>query len=535
MSLNIVTNKKPLILKYKSNTTLVNQIKELLTIYLNPQKPPTNFLYDTLNKYKEDYVSITSSNINSSLDLINNRIEEKDKINLINELFQTKHVPQEFKFNNINFYVLIDTYKNIVNSLFQSITNCTFVFNTLFNFNDLKENPLNFLKNTNTNIINLLEYLKRKKYYNIELIDIYLLEFYSVPSSSSNIMNFIYFLRRFPLFICMINKYFFEYEKDIFEKLTEYNIDNISCVNDNTANIDLFLNSPNYDIKIYNLKSLLDGSISINNIIYTMPCISQHDIKTKNIINYINEFRNDVQTIDLVNRIIRTNTYGVIKLHINHILFNPKQFFTECKKSSVYKNYKGEDKTITLDDFEFILYLYSFYLCLEDMDTGYLSTLQLDDLMLNLSDFLINLFSIYNYLNLDIYDTIEMLQKTYPLNEISENSVMLNDPGFKFYKETAISRLIFYIHASYFLFNKKNSIYEAISDNMNILKHFFYTFNYFKNDNQKIFPLFVFLGFSDKNTKIIKEYNSSNNLVLDWLIDYYDVLFKHPKKYVIKN
>lgn len=531
-------------------------------------------------KIKElSILNLISSNINISLDII--RSTELFDINFSN-------YDSILSFENYQLNHIISTYIDIIDKVTQPINSILYLFNN--NTNNIHKD---FTENNNKLLSDLLNEI-RKEDDPLQVLDIYISEYMNVPKSSSNIINFIYFIRRFPLIRYLLNRYLYENEPASFHKIRIHKLDNINYLlyikeNKTTLEFDelkltglydfdsdygrgydsylikkknpdytfdprfnnMFINNCNGCInrifKRYNTISAIENKNKIENIIYLFPFLYQF--------SEIFELKKQIK--DILETILSKN-YGVEmfegKMYIRdlnqifHIIINRPQMLLDTNISFELLNIRRDESILK----EF-LFLFSYDLILNEIDIdNVFKRLSLEDILIKMSSFILNMYFVYKTANLDtvrerdFYNIINFDPKNYtPIINNAENP--LNREGFNLVPEDIVQyqnmyQLLipnasknfsyFYLFASYRLF-KNIKFNTLVEDSLFKLSHLFYIFNFFSNNSKEIYPFFIFAAFSDGEYKWIKNYNYEKNYFLEWLNEYYDYCFDNVNKFVI--
>lgn len=477
--LNYLTNEDKYILSISNKLLTFDNIKIILKdlnyVKNNNSKPIEVLLNltnndDTLLDFENDFLNIKHANISISLDLINQAEDLYD--NNIMIYFYNQNINLNFK--NYSMYDLINKYKETISNMLENIKIPQYSFN------------IDFLNKEIPDKISVAEILKIRqnntgsKY---SLIDLYLKEIENAPDSHNDLINYIYFLRKFPLFKFLFNNYLKNNEEEIYSKILNNNLDTLT---DNSYFFpSLFLFSEN-EKTLHNIYNLFKQKYSMNDFFYKIQYV---EINKGNIYSLY-------QNTDFIQ-------YG----------YNEDNNFIDIKiLNNELKN--------SQNDFNIAIVL---FLKLNNISLENINRISNQDLNIIISNFFIKLFMIYEYLNLNQFNSLDELLIIYD-----------DDTSFDIYnpKQFILLNVLYYIHISYYVF-KNNYLYNIINSDLNLLKQFFYIIQYFKNTLPNMFPILLFFACSNKNIKFIYEYK--NNNILDFFNDYYDILFENTQKVVLKK
>lgn len=472
MSISYLTNQNDDNFLYITNRLLTfNNIRLILddlpyvkqnNISPNTLTKPAN----TLLEHQKNLLFIDHININISLDVIN----QNDNIFYNNFMLFLYDQNINLNFKNYTMYTLLEKYNNIIQKMMKTI-----------NFNQYSFNK-DLLSNTPNTIIELLQNRKYNTDSNLALIDIYLKDMENVPESENDLYNYIYILRKFPMFKNILNYYLEENEPELYSIISQNSLEIDS-------NNDIFLPfifdfSDNEKI-IKNVNNLFKKNYYLNDFFYI---IKSFNIQLDSLISAYNE--------------INFQEYGF-----------SGEYFTNIEILI--------EKFINTEAFD-IYIIFALYLKINYVDITTLNDISIENLHILLSIFLVNLYVIYDYLNLNEYTSNGILE------------VYADIPVENYdYQNTILTELLFYIHISYYVFKSNSIIYNTIDNNINLLKHFLYIIRYSKNILPETFPLIFFLSCSNKNIKFIYEYKDNN--ILDFLNEYYDIIYENAEKIVIKK
>lgn len=425
---------------------------------------------ETLLDFENSFLNIKHANISISLDLINQAEDLYD--NNIMIYFYNQNINLNFK--NYSMYDLINKYKETIDNMLQNIKIAQYSFN------------IDFLNEEIPDKISVSEMLKIRqnntgsKY---SLIDLYLKEIENAPDSHNDLINYIYFLRKFPLFKILLNDYLKKNEEETYNKIINNNLD---IFDDNSYFFpSLFLFTEN-EKTLHNIYNLFKQKYSMNDFFYKIQYME----------------------------IDKGNLYSVYKnTDFIEYGYNEDNNFIDIKiLNNELKN--------TRNDFNIAIVL---FLKLNNISLENINKISTQDLNIIISNFFIKLFMIYEYLNLNQYNSLEELLIIYD-----------DDTPFDIYnpKQFILLNVLYYIHISYYVF-KNNYLYNIINSDLNLLKQFFYIIQYYKNTLPNMFPVLLFFTCSNKNIKFIYEYKDNN--ILDFFNDYYDIIFENTQKVVVKR
>lgn len=551
-----------------------NNIYDFSASFQENIKSFQNHYSEKFNKIKDlPILKLTSSNINVSLDIIRSNIFDINFSNYNSSL----------TFDNYQLKDVIKTYKWIIDKVTSPITSIIYLFNN--KTNNLSPEYTN--RQNNKLISDLLNEIKPENDF-LEILDIYISEYMNVPKSSNNIINFIYFIRRFPLIRFLLNKYLYENEYEYFMKIRENKLDNINYllyikediktrefnelkktglynfdrnyvlgyhdslrnqtnpyyVFDDTYN-NMFLNNCNgcinKDYKKYNAISSIENKNKIEDIIFIFPFLynmSELFILKDRITQVLRRIRDMYYCIDSVNdKIYLKNLNRLITT-----LRDRNRFHNLIDVNTSFELFSIERTDIILKQF-ILFFSYDLILNRIDIDNVF-RNLEIEELLIRLSTFIINLYGIYQRgdLNIDENDflkSIEYYDEEGNVIEEEEQDIAINDfeANYRYVTEVLIPKnaknlSYFYLFASYTLF-KNIKFKKYVEDDLFKMSHLFYIFNYFNNDARELYPLFLFGSFSDGKNKWIKSYDYKKNFFLEWLIEYYDESFNNVDKFVL--
>lgn len=477
----------------KNNLTTIKEKKQFLNI-----KTEFNSLFD----YKKDYLTIKSFNINFSLDIFSDVFFVNNIFYVINNLNEKK---VDLVFKNFTSQELIEQYKKILDEIFKIRDLKDFNFD-IRSIQDLE------IKNNTYKIIDVL----KKKIKDDEnepkkkIFDLYLKDYKNVPESGHNIFNLIFFLRKFPLFNKLIEKYFKENESEYFDLLflienvinieeniseekEEYSIEDVIENYDNNTLFDTYLDFYLLNNKIINIKFLLDDNLDSEHTFFLNSYYIPYNIK---------------------------------------LIKEQKLNFDIGKILSVYKNLINQKTSLK----NLYSVVFSFYLNANPFPSinKYLESINAQEeiykeqINILINSFVFYLFFVFEYYNLDQYKNLNDLEEIF--NNNFDNISWEEIPSLD-YKQK-LNNFLYHIYTAYVIFKDEGfySFYKKIMFN---LKHFFYIFKYFKNNNDKLFPLFSFLLFSEERIKVIKKYNSKENNILIFLENLYDKYYQPELKYIL--
>lgn len=474
MPVSYLYNEPREILSISNKLLTFNDIKKILQelpSYLEYKEPSIVELIETnkeetLLDAQKRLLIIEHVNINISLDIIN----QKDNIFYNNFMLYFYNQDVNLNFKNYTMYNILNEYKLIIQKIIQKINLDQYSFNPSLLF----EIPDTLNK--------LLEIRKENAYHDDGLIDIFLKDIENAPESTNDLYNYIYILRKFPLFRILINNYLNVNEPDIYSIIVDKELDIID--KDTEVLLPMLFGFSDSEKIIHNVFSLFKD-YSLNDFFYIIQPI---DID-------INSLYNAFQDIN----------YKQFGLNIDNGKINIQQLM---------------DSLYILPEYDIYLTV-TIFLRMNGVNLDVLKKISKENLDIIISTFFVNLYTIFIVLKLHNFSVkdIKLLFRDAPI--FSNNHIL--------------SELLLYIHLAYFsfLYDTSNLLYNIITSNLDLLKHFFYIIQYTKNILPNLFPLILFLSCSSKNLKIIHEYK--NNNLLDFLNEYYDMIYEDVKKIMIKN
>lgn len=424
---------------------------------------------ETLLDVQKRLLILDHVNINISLDIIN----QKDKIFYKNFMLYFYNQDVNLNFKNYSMYNILNEYKLIIQKMVQKIKLDQFSFNP------------DLLFDTPNTLNKLLEIRKENAYISDGLIDVYLKDIENAPESTNDLCNYIYIIRKFPLFRILINNYLNVNENDIYSIIVENELDIID--DDSEILLPILFGFSDDEKIIHNVFSLFKD-YSLKDFFYIIQPI---DID-------INTLYNAYEEIDI-------NQFGI---NIDNGSINIRKLI---------------DNLYSLPEFDIYLSL-TFFFTMNGVSSDILRKISKENLDIIISTFFVNLYTIFVVLRLYEFNIQDMKR----LFQDAPRSGM-NPEG------SILPELLLYIHLSYFTFSydPNNLLFTVIERNINLLKHFFYIIQYTKNILPNLFPLIIFLSCSNKNLKFIYEYK--NNNLLDFMNEYYDIIYENAKKIIIKN
>lgn len=472
----------------KNNIQTIKEKKQFLNI---------NTEFNSLFDYKKDYLTIKSFNINFSLDIFSDVFFINNIFYVINNLNEKK---VDLVFKNFTSLELIEQYKKLLDEIFKTRDLKDFNFD-IRSIQDLE------IENKTYKIVNVL----KKKIKDDEneskkkIFDLYLKDYKNVPESDHNIFNFIFFLRKFPVFNNLILEYFKENEPEYFERLSmieniqkknkdkESSIEDVIEDYDNNTMFDTFLDFRLLNNKIINIKFLLEDNLESEHTFFlnnTDIPYNRKLIKTQELIFDIKKILETYKKLINNKKSLKILYSVVFSLYLNANPFPAIHKYFES--INVREDIYNEQINILINSFVFYL------------------------------------FFVFEYYNLNQYKNLNEVEKIF--NNDFEGLSWEETPSLDFKQKLNI--FIYHIYTSYTIFQNKifYSFYKKIMFN---LKHFFYIFKYFKNNNDKLFPLFSFLLFSEERLKVIKKYNAKENNILMFLENLYDKYYKPDLKYIV--
>lgn len=525
-------------------------------------------------------LNLISSNINVSLDII--RSKDFFDINFSN-------FNSVLSFDNYQLEQIISTYISIVDKLTLPINSIIYLFNN--NTNNIHKE---FTKTNNKLLSDLLNEI-RKKDDPLQVIDIYISEYMNVPKSSDNIINFIYFIRRFPLIRYLLNRYLYENVPECFKKIRNHNLDNIKYLlyikegkttkefedlkftglydfdSDYGEGYDNYLarkKDPSYvfnDIFNNTFLNNTNGCINRNFKRYNTICAIENKNRIENII-YLFPFLYNFSEIFELKREIKTilkkikfNEYGIQEFQDKTYIRDVNQIFYIILKTPdllIDRNTSFELLDIGRNEsiLKEFLFLFCYDLILNEIDiNNVFEQLNLEDILIKMSTFILNVYGVYKRSEIENLNEKEIYRSIYfdpnnfvPISNDIDNPV--NQDGFDIIPDDIVqyqndynllvpnlakNLSFFYIFAAYRLFSNIK-FRNLVENSLYKLSHLFYIFNFFSDNAKDLYPLFIFGAFSDGEYKWIKNYNYEKNYFLEWLNEYYDDCFKNTDKFVIE-
>lgn len=440
------------------------------------------------NIFLENKGDLTNFNKTIETDLLQIKPETFNitySINYINttlSLFQTPFIKitDDFNFKNFSIYEIDEIYRRVYNEILKKL-----------NLNLIKID-INIVKDeTFYQLKTILDYLNKKKEtasedldINKELIDYYLEDFYNVPISSINIINYIYFLQKFPFYKLLINNHFkntdFLYYQNLKEKNLLFDEEKIFFFPE-------LFNLENNNFYIVNVLNLIENKINTLEYFFVLPSIKINKDQIKN------EYNNDA-----IQEALRS--YENI---------NSDQ---KTRITIFYKSFNG----IPSDN-----KLLAILLHLNKIEIDKIEIFTEEELKVLLSKALIQLYFVAYFYNFTTQkeDDYELLpeEKIESLLKIGiEKNIEINE----------------YIILAFILYYRTH-IPNRISNFIEKFKHLLFINNYFNQINTHLYPIFIFFCFSNEKIKIIKQYTYKENYLLDYFIELYNKLFKNTINIII--
>lgn len=476
MPLSYLYNKKNHILSISDRLLTFNNIKIILEELPYVIEHGMNDLHiheaKTILDYQKEILNIDHTNINISLDIIN----QNDNIYYNNFMLYFYNQNINLNFKNYPMYNLLDKYIDIIQQMTKNININQFGFNK----------DLLTPDGIPTKVNELLNIRKNNTDSNLALIDIFLKDIKNTPESQNDLYNYIYILRKFPMFRLILNHYLNKNESDIYKIISE---NNLEIESETELLLPLLFNFSDHEKILQNITNLFKKDYCLNDFFYM---IDTYDIDVDLLIKTYND--------------IDFQTYG----------FNSIDIFVNL--DALINNF------LTTTNYD-IYKVLSLYFKINSVEINLIKEISTENLNILISTFFMNLYIIYDYLNLNQFSNINELIEIY--KDTSNDTLGINP-------ENILTDLLFYIYLSYYVFKDQlNDIYRIITGNINLLKHFFYIIQYSKNTLPTIFPLIIFLSCSSRRIKVIYEYK--NNYILEFLNDYYDIIFKESQKIMIKR
>lgn len=588
-------------------------------LFLNRQLTYIEFLQvkiNLLNKLKKDTLvnykitsifTTTHTNINNALNILINRnlSYQNFSINMIKD----DNPIANLIFDNHNIYYLFQKYFEIIEELKEPADKITGIINNIYNSIVNKENL------DKMSIFEIFKSHIENEYFYISIIDLYLSELYNAPASNIEIINFIYFLRRFPLFNYLNLHYIYNYNPSLYdiikedemqnlenitykknqnikeEKIEEVNknndkeTDEVSLIDfnyltlnaqDNKKNVFENINIQshikelfgfeNNDINIYNIMKLLIDK-NPNDFVILFKALKYEEDNTfilkkenlQEILKILNQNTGFIENKGFITVIDRPNIFGLLYEGVNGILslVDLNNFKDACLEIVESEYNVTTDSEIFLSLFpainrdliirnkqnqvinifnDLLYYIFSYFLSI-NYQNCYIDNFSDENINIIASNFLIDLYSVYEYLEIRSFKSLDDLTKFYPL---------YRSTNYKNYTSQYLMTL-FFIYSSYFLFNYdenkyrngfvSNPFYNEINSEIIIIKNYLYIFKVLKHNNKNLFPLFVFLSCSNDKNKIILKYDNKKNNILSWLDEYYNIVFKDKQinTYIFNN
>lgn len=525
-------------------------------------------------------LNTVSSDINISFDII--RSTNEFNINFSNN-------SSPFSFENYQLEQIVTEYRSIINKLVTPINNIIYLFNN--NTNNIgKEFTEKESKKLLCDLLNKI----RKRNDQKQIIDIYISEYMNVPNSSSDIVNFIYFIRRFPLIRYLINHYLYQNYPASFNLIRKHNLDNInyllfekeniesdalkSLKNTGLFNFDYEYEDGEYDTSYRNstdTHSMFKKTFENNFVNYCNGCKNiqlkkyntiaaiENNNRIENVI-YVFPFLYKISNLFQLKQVLKNIIQKIIISEIGVKFFEDKIYIKDPNEI-MYTILENSEKLIDINTgFSFgfnlennkilrnFILLFAYDMVINQIDVeNVFEKLSIEDILIKMSTFILNAYGVYKRASLEevqnrFYHVIGFNPDYFtPINVSSKNEI--NDYGFNIVdKNMAIYQnwykilipnepknfTYFYLFSAHLLF--EDIVFKTkVEDDLYKMSHLFYIFNYFHNEAKELDPLFIFSAFSNGENKWIKNYNYKKNYFMDWLIEYFDYCFPNVKKYVI--
>lgn len=527
---NLIKKKNIILNDYSKNKLFVTLHSSLINFYNNvvkvqAQNLSTNLfldeIYATIAQPKP-ILNQTEVDIIENYNVLFREIINDDNLNAFD--FLKDNLFKQFNINTINNLNIISN-----DTIFEELSTVSLIYNTDYNFNfNLRSNKYNifsFVEKYKEIILHIfkdslltqfyfINAVKRlPKYKNLfelikiiqndinltrnrkEILDIYLEEYENCPFSSNDLLNYIYILRKFPLFRYLMQNYLIQnYEfKDPIKYLDEkFEFKIFSSIT-----------LSNVSFTVHNFKMLLNQNYSIKNYFFNFKSLKVDedfvsDLKLR-FRNYIN--------------LNRQADYGI---KINNNLISLDEIVV-CKKLFII-----DDEN---DNFELISTIFFYYCILNKIDIPLLS---LEETQTMCTNFFLNLFIIYSQiLQLETIIT----NKNYLWVYTTYFQKLTNNLPFYDSKETKLKSIIIFFSIIFF---KDLSRYKNFQYDISMLSNIINFFHTFSTNYKDLYPLIVFLSCSNPNLKIVIA-NKNRDDVLNFLIDEYDRLIPNPTQIYAHN
>lgn len=531
--MNDLIKKKNIILNdYSKNKLFVTLHSSLINFYRNDVKiQPQNFspnifldeIYNSIAKPKPILQQFEVKLI-EDYNIMFREIIYDENLNAFE--FLKDNLFKQFNINTINNLNIISN-----DTIFEELTTASLIYNTDYNFNfNLRSNKYNifsFVEKYKEIILHIFKDSLLSQFYFIntverlpkyknlfelikiiqkdinltrnrkEVLDIYLEEYENCPFSSNDLLNYIYILRKFPLFRYLMQNYLIQnYEfKDPMEYLDE----------EFEFKIFSSITFSNVSFTVHNFKMLLNQNYSIKNYFFNFKSLGvNEDFLSDLNLRFINYIQLDLK-----------EAYGI---KINHNLISLDEIVV-CKKLFII------DDDEIYNNFELISTIFFYYCILNKIDIPLLS---LEETQTMCTNFFLNLFIIYSQiLRLETVvtkDNFLWVYETYFHN-------LTNKLPFYDSKEAKLKSVIILFSIMFF---KDSDRYKNFQYDISMLSNIINFFHTFSTNYKDLYPLIVFLSCSNPNLKIVIA-NKNRDDVLNFLIDEYDRLIPNPTQIYVHN
>lgn len=460
--------------------------------------------FQTMPDFIQPFLNVRSTNMLHSLEYINNLLETTVS-DILRIPIYSKSVGN-LKFENYSMGEVRKSYVTIIEQIYEPVNRNIFLPDAAYS--DILS------LNKQIRILDLLRLQKLKTLSVFGIIDLFLVKYKNVPNSNNNIFNFIFFLRRFPLFRFMFNKHLEEVKPEIFRFIKDDDLESINSQSE-TQEITNFKN-PNHTFVPYffdfesleyaysNIDYLIHNNTKnyFNSLSYRIPNLN---IDMERLVTEYYEFRFNFKFKDFGFDNIDDQIVGLI---------DPGTF--------IRKLYQ------TTPEFKFYTIIKS-YLCVYNIDPRHLKhqveNNNTESITTFISKMLFKLYFLYEYLNLSQFNDINQLLQIYEYKNSKlniNNIVGLQD----FVKNSQTLSSLFYVYSAFILFQNNSEFHSSITKHVEVLKHIIYLVNNYHENDCEITPMFVFLFYSSTRVKAVYSGPRRNeeNRMLVWLIEYYEEL-----------
>ncbi|AKS26344.1 hypothetical protein DLEV_053 [Diachasmimorpha longicaudata entomopoxvirus] len=422
----------------------------------------------TLSKFQTDYIkNKTPTSIDMALEIIRTQPSNINNVNANANVNQRRQENELYHFPKYHISQVISKYRGLLKRLNDPLTET-----------ELAQLFVDFARSMG--IDNLTTYIKQQNvvYNRQEIVfDVFLELFYNAPISNDQLINYIYFLRKFDLFKNIFTKWFQSSQINMEDIETRAMVD--VSENDNIFNIETHLpiTSANYTL-------LLNQIPNMHNYVFNMPFI---------------EWQNE--TINLREYGFTENTS-----RWPYVLSNLPLFYE--------KNWNAANTNDLLN----ILIRISYPLDIIHTNPGVSRVC--------LSNVLLQLFFLNKYLKLNEINSLDYFKEKFDVP---------SRPGLTGQTEGNLHKMSFvpYMLLSYLLFRgDNNALYKKIDTIVTRFASYLYLVTTFKTTNNPLLPLFFFLEFSDSNTIVLSKYTKLDHPFLLELIDLYQKYYPGDKKII---